>query len=194
MSLWVDDFLSKVRALIDYLESVSVEDSEKLILRERLHFWKDQEDRLVRYRDRSNLMNSRLALDAPWLLERYEFDHEWVKLHTAENRSKQHADSQSREKPAQEDASLSDRPVDWNKKPLAWRVIGGILLSQPDYMKNEELGRQLDASSIIKCPYGATWAEAMHERACTQYIQEIRRWVKRPGGKKRVSISSNGAA
>jgi hypothetical protein len=48
------------------------------------------------------------------------------------------------------------RPADWYDRPIDWRIIGTELLSKPS-MSNRELGKRLDSSRLIKCPYATTW-------------------------------------
>lgn len=78
--------------------------------------------------------------------------------------------------------SRGNRPHDWAEKPIAWRIIGGELLSRDGYMSNEELGLHLDASSILKCPYAAEWETAFSRAgSAANLLTNIRTWVGRPG-------------
>lgn len=78
------------------------------------------------------------------------------------------------------------RPPTWYSKPLEWRIIGTELLSC-GYMSNKDLGTRLDASRIIRCPYGPSWEDALssdkkkQSRAAFNLISDIRKWINRPG-------------
>jgi hypothetical protein len=84
-------------------------------------------------------------------------------------------------------------PDDWWKKPLIWRFIADILLSGDEPMSNRKLGEALDATQLIRCPYGHTWAAALSAHAnaksyaATVLVMKVRRWVNKPGtrGKRR---------
>jgi hypothetical protein len=86
------------------------------------------------------------------------------------------------------------RPRDWWARRIDWRIIADVLLSSEGYMPNEELAQILDASRILKCPYGVTWKSALSRAGrAMNYISEIRTWAGRPGKTpraKRPSITS----
>ena len=91
----------------------------------------------------------------------------WVKNLTTENRAR---------------AARGNRPADWDEKPIEWRIIGTELLSQENYMSNAELGRRLDASRILTCPYGEDWKSALSKsRPAITLVSNVRTWVNRPG-------------
>ncbi len=74
-------------------------------------------------------------------------------------------------------------PTDWRDKSPLWWIIGIELLSQ-DYMSNSELAGRLDASNILKCPYGqsgGTWKSSVNQKACSEFIRKIRVWVGKSG-------------
>ena len=77
------------------------------------------------------------------------------------------------------------RPDDWLAKPIIWRIIGTELLSQ-DYISNKELGERFDSARIIECPYGETWKASLwgpeKSKRATNFVGEIRNWVRKPGG------------
>ena len=52
-------------------------------------------------------------------------------------------------------------PSDWWKKPLVWRFIADTLLSSDEPLSNRKLGLALDATQLVRCPYGPTWAAAL---------------------------------
>jgi hypothetical protein len=81
------------------------------------------------------------------------------------------------------------RPPDWDRKPVEWHIIGPKLLSKP-YVSNVELGQGLDEDGILPCPYGKDpklWERALssnkatRDRAAIKRVNEIRKWVGRPG-------------
>ncbi len=88
--------------------------------------------------------------------------------------------AKSREKQTNMRLRASQRPADWLEKPTDWRVIGTELLSKGS-MSNKQLAARLDASRIVKCPYGDTWESSVKARRFEKFINQIRGWVKRPG-------------
>lgn len=74
------------------------------------------------------------------------------------------------------------RPADWWDKSIDYRIVGSELLSKA-YMSNEELGKRLDSSRLLKCPYGTDgWEIALRGSGrAANYVTEIRKWVNRPG-------------
>jgi len=88
------------------------------------------------------------------------------------------------------------RPADWHTKPIDWRIIGNELLSEP-YISNIELGRRLDSSRLLDCPYGEeprSWKKALSSnkatlnRAAIKLVNEVRKWVGRQG---KIAVSKN---
>jgi hypothetical protein len=81
-------------------------------------------------------------------------------------------------------AELAQRPSDWYGKPIEWRVVGTELLSA-DEVSNKQLGERLDGSRIFKCPYGkdgTNWQTALSgPGSATNFISDVRKWMKRPG-------------
>jgi hypothetical protein len=79
------------------------------------------------------------------------------------------------------------RPSDWWERPIEYRIIGEILLSCDHWMRNQELGKILDGSRLIKCPYGDTWEAVLSSDAATKdpaatgFVMRIRKWVNKPG-------------
>jgi hypothetical protein len=87
------------------------------------------------------------------------------------------------------------RPVDWDRKPIDWRIIGNELLCK-ESMSNKELADRLDAARILTCPYGDKgWTEALkYPGRAANFISDIRKWVKKPGQTpltKKPSITSS---
>jgi hypothetical protein len=72
------------------------------------------------------------------------------------------------------------RPVDWHKRPVAWRLIATELLLQ-DYLSNNELAQRLDSSNILRCPYESTWRASVESKGFAEFIRRIRSWIGRPG-------------
>lgn len=73
------------------------------------------------------------------------------------------------------------RPSDWWGRSVDARIIATELLAK-DYMSNKELGRRLDSSRLLKCPYGDSWESALSAPGrAANYVTEIRKWIKRPG-------------
>jgi hypothetical protein len=72
-------------------------------------------------------------------------------------------------------------PPDWHERPIAWQIIGIILLSEKGYMSNAEVFQRLDSSRILICPYGRTWMDSASKSDCKKFINRIRKWVNRPG-------------
>jgi predicted transcriptional regulator len=73
------------------------------------------------------------------------------------------------------------RPADWWQKPVDDRIVATELLAK-DYMSNKELGRRLDSSRLLNCPYGQTWELALSGPGrAANYVTEVRKWVNRPG-------------
>jgi hypothetical protein len=79
------------------------------------------------------------------------------------------------------------RPLDWNDKPIEWRIIGNELLSQRAYMNNDELADRLDTSRILKCPYALIWKDALNTRGFLLLVNKVRKWVKRQGGRQNAA-------
>ena len=79
------------------------------------------------------------------------------------------------------------RPANWWDWPLDWRIVGDALLSTDNYMSNQELGKRLDASRLVKCPYGPSWEEVLSSKkdkrhsGAFNFISDIRGRVGRPG-------------
>ena len=75
-------------------------------------------------------------------------------------------------------------PGDWDQKPIEWRIIGMEILLHPG-IKNKELGKLLDASRIITCPYhNDGWEVALSgpgRAVAANYISDIRKWLGMPG-------------
>jgi hypothetical protein len=80
-------------------------------------------------------------------------------------------------------------PSDWWKKPLIWRFIADTLLSSDEPLSNRKLGLALDATQLVRCPYGPTWAAALglgslskgKSNAATVLIAKVRAWINKPG-------------
>ncbi len=78
-------------------------------------------------------------------------------------------------------------PTDWKEKSIEWRIIGTELLLQSNHIGNEEVGRRLDKSRILRCPYADTWEIALSSDpktkslAATKLVGYVRKWVDRPG-------------
>jgi|NGEPerStandDraft_6_1074524.scaffolds.fasta_scaffold52019_2 hypothetical protein len=80
-------------------------------------------------------------------------------------------------------------PSDWWKKPLVWRFIADTLLSSDEPLSNRKLGLALDATQLVRCPYGPTWAAALglgslskgKSNAATVLIAKVRAWINKPG-------------
>ena len=88
--------------------------------------------------------------------------------------------AKSREKQAKIRQRARLHPADWMEKPTDWRVIGTELLSS-EHMSNKQLAARLDASRIVKCPYGDTWTASVTDRRFEKLVNLVRGWVKRPG-------------
>ena len=77
------------------------------------------------------------------------------------------------------------RPVDWWDKPTDYRILATELMAR-DGMTNRELAERLDGSRILKCPYAATWKDALSTRGFLLLVNNVRKWIKRQGGRKRA--------
>jgi hypothetical protein len=93
------------------------------------------------------------------------------------------------------EAQRNWRPPDWWDQELDRRIIGDELLSQAEYMSNEELGERLDRNKILNCPYGDKgWEVALSKghlkkKRAMNLVSEIRQWVRRPGRSSRKTDS-----
>lgn len=76
------------------------------------------------------------------------------------------------------------RPTSWWAKPADWRIMGTELLSEPGYISNLELIERLRAARMIDLThYGKTSKEIANNRAFAKLVNEVRKWVGRPGRK-----------
>jgi len=88
------------------------------------------------------------------------------------------------------------RPSDWDVKPIEWRIIGTELLLSTDYISNKDLGKRLDTSRLLTCPYGSSWEKAFSSdkkekhKGAFNFISDIRRWVGRSGKNPAAKSSS----
>jgi predicted transcriptional regulator len=82
--------------------------------------------------------------------------------------------------------AMTSLPQDWYQKPIEWRIVGNELLSR-DYMSNVELGRGLDDSRLLTCPYGESWEKALSSnkrdlnRTAIKLVSAVRKWIGKPG-------------
>ena len=77
-------------------------------------------------------------------------------------------------------------PPDWTLRSIDWRIVGMELLSEEEYISNEELAERLDRSRLLQCPYAETWKQAERARDSKGrdfmvYVNRIRKWVGKPG-------------
>ena len=80
-------------------------------------------------------------------------------------------------------ARAAKLPDDWYDVPIKYRIIATELFSKST-MSNRELGKRLDGSQLIECPYGHNWETVLTKPgSAANFVWKVRTWINRPGQK-----------